>query len=42
MFISNYELELFSLFQDISSNIVSVLFTKIASKTKHFKVIGEI
>ena len=42
MFISNYELELFSFFQDISSNIVSVLFTKIASKTKHFKVIIEI
>ena len=41
MFISNYELELFTLFQD-SSNIVSVLFTKIASKTKHFKVTGEI
>ena len=41
MFISNYELELFTLFQD-SSNIVSVLFTKIASKTKHFKVIIEI
>ena len=39
MFISNYELELFSFFQDISSNIVSVLFTKIASKTKHLKLL---
>ena len=38
----NYELELFSLFQDISSNTVSVLFTKISSKTKHFKVFGKI
>ena len=38
MFISNYELELFTLFQD-SSNIVSVLFTKIASKTKHLKLL---
>ena len=42
MFTLNYELELFSLFQDNSGNIVSVLFTKISSKTKHFKVIGEI
>ena len=39
MFISNYELELFSFFQDISSNIVSVLLTKIASKTKHLKLL---
>ena len=38
----NYELELFSLFQDISGNTVSVLFTKISSKTKHFKVFGKI
>ena len=42
MFTLTYELELFSLFQDISGNIVSVLFTKISSKTKYFKVIGEI
>ena len=42
MFTLNYELELFSLFQDNSGNIVSVLFTKISSKTKHVKVIGEI
>ena len=35
----NYELELFSLFQDISGNTVSVLYTKISSKTKHFKVL---
>ena len=42
MFTLNYELELFSLYQDNSGNIVSVLFTKISSKTKHFKVIGEI
>ena len=37
----NYELELFSLFQDISGNTVSVLYTKISSKTKHFKVFGK-
>ena len=42
MFTLTYELELFSIFQDISGNIVSVLFTKISSKTKYFKVIGEI
>ena len=42
MFTFTYELELFSLFQDISGNIVSVLFTNISSKTKYFKVIGEI
>ena len=42
MFTLTYELELFSLFQDISGNIVSVLLTKISSKTKYFKVIGEI
>ena len=42
MFTLTYELELFSLFQDISGNIVSVLFTKISSKTKYSKVIGEI
>ena len=29
----------FSLFQDISGNIVSVLFTKISSKTKHLKLL---
>ena len=42
MFTLTYELELFSIFQDIRGNIVSVLFTKISSKTKYFKVIGEI
>ena len=42
MFTFSFELELFSPFQDISGNIVSVFFTKIFSKTKHFKVIGEI
>ena len=42
IFTLTYELELFSLFQDISGNIVSVLLTKISSKTKYFKVIGEI
>ena len=42
MFTFSFELELFSPFQDISGNIVSVFFTKIFSKTKHFKVIREI
>ena len=42
MFTLTHELELFSLSQDISGNIVSVLFTKISSKTKYFEVIGEI
>ena len=42
MFTFSFELELFSPFQDISGDIVSVFFTKIFSKTKHFKVIGEI
>ena len=42
MFTYNYELEFPSLFQDISGNTVSVLYTRISSKRKHFKVIGEI
>ena len=42
VFTFNYELEFLSLFQDISGNTESVLFTKISSTTKHFKVIGEI
>ena len=42
VFTFNYELEFLSLFQDISGNNESVLFTKISSTTKHFKVIGEI
>ena len=42
VFTYNYELEFPSLFQDISGNNVSVLLTRISSKRKHFKVIGEI
>ena len=42
VFTFNYELEFLSLFQDISGNTESVLFTRISSKRKHFKVIGEI
>ena len=42
IFTLTYEVELFSLFQDISGNVASVLLTKISSKTKYFKVIGEI
>ena len=37
VFTFNCELELFLLFQDISGNISSVLFTKISSKTTHLK-----
>ena len=39
VFTFNCELELFLLFQDISGNISSVLFTKISSKTKHLKLL---
>ena len=42
VFTFNYELEFLSLFQDISGNTEPVLFTRISSKRKHFKVIGEI
>ena len=39
VFTFNCELEFFLLFQDISGNISSVLFTKISSKTKHLKLL---
>ena len=39
MFTLTYELELFSLFQDISGNIVSVLFTKISQRQSILKLL---